>query len=386
MVAKITLGKSIRGILNYNETKVQQEQAQVLLASGFATDIDQLNLNQKIDRFRKLHQQRPDVKTNAAHITLNFDKSDQLDAQKLQQIAQTYMEQIGFGDQPYIVYQHHDAHHPHLHIATTLIQKNTDRIYTHRIGELVSEPARKRIEIQFGLIKAQGRKQNYTLGIKPAVYGKRPTKQQLSSIIVGVKENYAFTSLAEFNAVLRQFNVQADRGNEDTKMFEKKGLLYSILDENGNPVGVPIKASRFHSQPTLEKLEKRFLAGIEERKPLRENLKRRIESVLQKYEGLKKETLVNQLGKQQIGVAFRQNETGLIYGVTFIDHRQRAVFNGSDLGKAFSARAITEKLSLSDELKTYLKAARPIGLSMETEQEKSNRLQQRNKKSQAKNV
>jgi hypothetical protein len=386
MVAKITLGKSIRGILNYNETKVQQGEAQVLLASGFAIDIDQLNLNQKIGRFRKLHRQRPDVKTNAAHITLNFDKSDQLDAQKLQQIAQTYMEQIGFGDQAYIVYQHHDAHHPHIHIATTLIKKNTDRLYTHRIGELVSEPARKRIELQFGLVEAEGRKQYQELGIKPAVYGKRPTKQQLSSIIVGVKENYAFTSLAEFNAVLRQFNVQADRGNEDTKMFEKKGLLYSILDENGNPVGVPIKASSFYSQPTLKKLEQRFLAGIEERKPLKENLKRRIEGVLQKYEGLTRNTLTNELGKQQIGIAFRQNEKGFTYGVTFIDHKQKVVFNGSDLGKAFSARTITEKLSHNEELKTYLKAAKPRQLATEMGQEKSNSLQQRNKKLQTKNV
>ena len=38
-----------------------------------------------------------------------------------------------------------------------------------------------------------------------------------------------------------------------------------------------------------------------------------------------------------IGVVFRQNDAGRIYGATFIDHAAKAVFNGSRLGKEFSA-------------------------------------------------
>ena len=44
-----------------------------------------------------------------------------------------------------------------------------------------------------------------------------------------------------------------------------------------------------------------------------------------------------ELMRQGIGVVFRQNETGRIYGATFIDHAAKAVFNGSRLGKEFSA-------------------------------------------------
>ncbi|TKC04317.1 relaxase/mobilization nuclease domain-containing protein [Pedobacter frigoris] len=359
MVAKIKFGKSMRGILIYNETKVEKGEANIILASGFAMDIDKLNLNQKIQRFKNLTDLNPTVKTNAMHISLNFDATDKLDLQKVQQIAQTYMEQIGFGEQPFIAYQHLDAAHPHIHIATTVMQKDGKRKYTHNLGRLVSEPARKAIEIEFDLIKAEGRKQNNTLAIKPAVYGKQPTKQTINSILLSVRGNYAFTSLAEFNAILGQFNIRADRGNEETAMFEKKGLLYSILDEKQNPIGVPIKASNFYSQPTLKNLEKDFQAGMEKRRPMKENLKKRIDWVLQKYNTVSRNTLVNELAKQHIGLVLRQNEKGIVYGLTFVDHKLKAVFNGSDLGKEYSAKAVTQKFAVQDQIRTYLKANTP---------------------------
>ena len=43
------------------------------------------------------------------------------------------------------------------------------------------------------------------------------------------------------------------------------------------------------------------------------------------------------LAKQGVGVVFRENEDGRIYGVTFIDHGIREAFNGSRLGREYSA-------------------------------------------------
>jgi 1,4-alpha-glucan branching enzyme len=39
----------------------------------------------------------------------------------------------------------------------------------------------------------------------------------------------------------------------------------------------------------------------------------------------------------------RQNKEGIIFGITFIDHQTKCVFNGSDLGKQYSAAAILER-------------------------------------------
>lgn len=368
MVAKIISGKSIRGMLRYNEDKVTEKEARIILSSGFATDITALGLAQKLQRFGTRTMLNPRVRTNALHITLNFDAQDKLDDTKLQQIAMDYMERIGFGEQPYLVYRHTDAAHAHVHIATTNIKADGERIDIHGIGRTLSETARKEIEEEYRLIQAQGRQASNALGIKPAdiekaVYGKHLTKRAITNIVNAVIRTYRFSSLAEMNAVLKQFNVMADRGAESTAMYQKNGLLYSIINENGEQVGVPIKASIIYGKPTLVNLQKKFVQGKEKRRPYREPLKEAIEKVFQKYTAISKATFIAELAKENIHVAFRTNEQGLTYGVTFVDNRNKTVFNGSDLGKAYSAKATTERFGTTDKLiqpekKTYLKTPR----------------------------
>ena len=62
------------------------------------------------------------------HISLNFDASDKLSQNELKEIADKYVKEIGFGEQPYLVYQHHDSGHPHIHIVTTNIRNDGSRI------------------------------------------------------------------------------------------------------------------------------------------------------------------------------------------------------------------------------------------------------------------
>jgi len=149
MVTRIISGQSIRGLLNYNENKVAERQATLILASRFGTDINQLDFKSKLSRFENLTMLNDRVKTNALHIMLNFDRDDQVDTAAFQQIANSYMERIGFGDQPYLVYQHKDVSHPHVHIVTTNIQPNGKRIDIHGIGRTLSEAARKELEVEF---------------------------------------------------------------------------------------------------------------------------------------------------------------------------------------------------------------------------------------------
>jgi hypothetical protein len=365
MVAKIISGKSIRGILHYNENKVAVKEAKLILASGFATAVNEMSIGQKLHRFEHLTMLNGKVKTNAIHITLNFDAQDQLNDELLQRIIGDYMNKIGFGDQPYLAYKHQDAAHPHVHIATTNIKADGKRIDIHGIGRTLSESARKAIEKDFKLIQAEGRKQSNGLGIKAAdfekaIYGKAPTKRTITNIVNAVINNYQFTSLAEMNAVLKQFNVLADPGRENTMMFQKKGLLYSIINEKGEQVGVPIKASMIYSKPTLSNLEKKFDQNLKKRKAFKEPLKQVIENVFKQYTSLSKSTFIAELAKRKISVTFRTNQQGFTYGITFVDNNNKTVFNGSDLGKAYSSKAIVDRLGTNDQLlkpeqKTYLK-------------------------------
>jgi hypothetical protein len=354
MVARFVNGKNIRGMLHYNENKVAAGEARLLLASGFAGDIDRFSQEQKLQRFEHLTILNTRVKTNAVHITLNFDEQDKLSNEQLQQITMSYMARIGFGDQPYLVYKHNDAAHTHVHIATINIKPDGNRIDTHGIGWKLSEPARMELEKEFGLVEAKGRKNSNTLNIKSAniekaIYGKTPTKQAITNIVNAVIDTYKFTSLAEFNAILKQFNVIADCGDENTLMREKGGLIYSLIDKKGEQIGIPIKASAIYNKPTLANLQAAFDKNIEKRKQYRETLKEVIERVFKQYSAITKNTLLAELQKQNINVAFRTNDQGYTYGITYIDNQNKTAFNGSDLGKAYSAKAILSRFSATDK-------------------------------------
>lgn len=349
MVAKVITGKTIRGVLSYNENKVKEGTAACIKAEGFPVGVDVLSFNGKLQTFLDYQLLNSKVKTNAVHISLNFDKSDRLDQSKLEAIADTYLNRIGFGSQPYLVYQHFDAAHPHIHLVTTNVKVDGSRIDLHNIGKDRSEVARREIEIEFGLTKAQGRKQQNEI-LKPAdltraIYGKSETKRTISNIVNAAVRSYKFTSLHELNAVLKQFNVIADQGKEGTIKRDKKGLTYSLLDKNGQMVGVPIKASSIYGRPTMQ-----FLAGQFELNQIRKDPhKERVRNIIDGFEaqpGKQFHDFVNYMMKNEVYPVIRQNEDGRIYGLTFIDNTTKCVFNGSALGKAYSANGIQDRFQI----------------------------------------
>lgn len=348
MIAKIVHGKNIRVILSYNEIKVKNGEAELLLAAGYLQDHDRLSFAAKLERFQKLTRQNERTRTNAMHIILGFSAKDRLDNDLLQSIALQYMEGIGFGNQPFLLYRHYDTHHPHLHIATVNIAPGGQRIETHNIGRNQSNATRRLLEISYDLVRAEDQAAEddilQPVRLEKVKHGKAGAKTAIGGIVSEVIDTYKFTSLPEFNAVLRQFNVMAYRGAENTLMYQKGGLVYCIVDETGEPQSIPLKASSFFFAPTLKNLEKRFEPNNKERKPLGLRLKHQLDKALQKAGSVQQ--LRDMLQRQGIRVLLRKNATGQVHGVTFIDNATRCVFNGSDLGKPYAAKAFIEKLEL----------------------------------------
>jgi len=355
MVAIIKTGNSIHNIFNYNENKVKQGVAVCIGEGNYPVDVDKMNLSMKLNRLLKQVALNDNVKRNSVHISLNFDPSEtaSLSKEKLMNIANTYMEQIGFGQQPYLVYQHHDSGHPHIHIVSIKIREDGSRIDTQNIGRNQSETARKAIEKSFGLVVAEGRqkKPKYELQpIRKLRYGKTETKKAIANVLTGVLNSYRYSSLPELNAVLQQYNVYADRGNENSRIFQQHGLVYRILDENGKSIGVPIKASDFYNKPTLKFLEEKFVANKTSQLSHRNRVKNAIDlALLGKKKSLPE--LLKVLKKEGINIVLRKNNEGIIYGITYVDHSTKCVFNGSTLGKQYSAKAIQERCGLSPVIK-----------------------------------
>lgn len=342
MVAKITFPKRLEAALNYNENKVAQQKASILHASGFLKEASQMNFYEKLGGFERLNELNERATTKTIHISLNFDPSEKLSNQKLIDIANTYMERIGFGEQPFLVYSHGDAGHPHIHIVSNTIREDGSRINTHNIGRNSSEKARKEIEQAFALVKAQKGMREVNPTIKPidpekAVYGKSETKRAISNVVTAVFNQYKFASLPEYNAILRQFGVMADRGKEDGRIYNNEGLLYRLLDEQGNKIGVPIKASTITCRPTLKNLVAKF-ENKEAKEPFKEHTRVAIDKQLREAQSIQE--LIALLAKQNVYTVLRQNANGQLYGITFVDNKSKCVFNGSDLGKGYSATGL----------------------------------------------
>ncbi|MGN6210971.1 relaxase/mobilization nuclease domain-containing protein [Parafilimonas sp.] len=340
MVAKITTPKRLVAALNYNEHKVSQNKAECLYAGNFLKVAKDMNFYQKMEGFERLNVLNERAQTKTLHISLNFDPSEKLSADKLVNIANSYMDKIGFGEQPFLIYKHNDAGHPHVHIVTTTIRDDGSRINTHNIGRNQSEKARKEIEREFKLIYAENQKQFLKQKIQPVnaekiIYGKVETKRAIANVVNAVLHTYKYASLPEFNAILKQYNVIADRGKEESRIYKNHGLVYRVLDKEGQKIGVPVKASSVNSQPTLNKLEKLFIANKDKKESLKQHTKSLLNQALSKKPAALNE-LISLLESKKIATVLRQNAAGRIYGITFVDNQNKVVFNGSDLGRQYS--------------------------------------------------
>ena len=170
MVARFpTPRKNVRRVVYYSENKVKQGTAEYICAVNFHKEIEEMTADEKVEFFLQRNLLRPSCKANTPHIVLGFHPSERLSKEKFAEIAQDFMERIGFGEQPFLVYYHTDTQSPHLHIVTTLIRADGSRINPHNIGKEKCLPACQVLEEKYHLIKAKGRRTKADQAAAPVV-------------------------------------------------------------------------------------------------------------------------------------------------------------------------------------------------------------------------
>lgn len=355
----------MRGALEYNEKKVKEGDAQLIVASGFSTDIDHLSFSEKLRRFDQLTSRRPDIRANTLHIFLSFPPEEKPSPEELALIARDYMDKIGFGEQPFLVYQHTDTANSHIHIVTTNVQADGNNISLFQIGKRRSEPARKAIEQEYKLIPAESRKKGVGyvragIELSPFEYGTPEAKAKISSIVREITGLYKYTSLEELNAILRLSNIVCDPGPPGSRMNQNRGLVYCALDKNGNKIGIPIKASDIYTggvkpHPTLDILERKFEQNKIRKMGSQKFVVKKVADAC-KY-GSSPDRFMKIVTDRNIKIVADHDTNGQIKAIQFIDHAQRAVFTHAELG--FSLSDILQKLT-NDPAKMQDKIKRQI--------------------------
>jgi hypothetical protein len=340
--------------LRYNELKVTEGKAECIGAENFLKNADRLSMQDKIDRFEQRSSLNEMVIKNCVHISLSFGKSETLDNERMDMIGDRYMERMDFGNQPYIIYRHYDAGHPHLHIVASSIQADGSKIHLQPSDLRESIAICKELESEFSL-QPNRRSTSEDLSIfqvehaHKVVYGEPDLKRSVSDVLNTVVDHYQYTSMDEFNAILREYNVVANAGSEHSRLQKVGGLYYHVLDESGDRIGVPLKASEFLLKPTLNRLEEHFSLSQSQRESSRE----RLHTVLDwsfagqapDWSGWR-----NDLEREGVSVVISKSNADSAEHLYFIDHRTKSAFSAESLGRSYTLDAIRERCRPEERL------------------------------------
>lgn len=338
MIAKIGRSGNLYGALAYNQLKVEHENGQILFTNRIIeTANGHYSVAQLAQSFAPYLIANRNTEKHTLHISLNPDSNDKVSDEKYREIAEEYMREMGYGEQPFVVFKHTDIDRSHIHIVSVCVDEQGKKI-SDKFEKMRSMHVCRELERKHGLILATDKEQKQNDKIfRPVDYKTGDVKSQIASVVRHLPNYYQYQTLSEYNALLSLFNITTEKVQGELHGKMQQGLLYIPLKRTGARAGHPFKASLFGKNAGLPALELHFAKCKTDLKD--SPTKRTLQSVV--TVALKSTTdelgFKKQLAEQGINVVVRRNDTGRIYGMTFIDHNSKAVWNGSRLSKELSA-------------------------------------------------
>ena len=341
MITRISSGRSPVGAVYYNEQKVGKGEAERLAIrnfEGIRLPAQSLTAKMVADKLEDRADLNERIKLPTFHVSLAMAKGEQVAPHDLVAIADEYMRGMGYARQPYAVYQHHDTEHPHVHIVSVRVDE-TGRKIPDSFEREKSNALRQQIEKQFGLTIAEEAALRPLRELKPVVYGTDDLKSGISTVVQGVLKDFTFSTFSQYNQLLKIYNVQA---TEVVREGKTTGLKYTVIGPDGTQAGAAMKSSSLIGRPTRDTVERRINAGKKIKGDRVGNVRRVAEMIRTQSTGW--DDFQQRLSKVGIEVLPHPGKDRNLFGISFIDTKQRAIYTGSELGKAFTAGS----------LKTYL--------------------------------
>ena len=340
MIAKISATENLGGALGYNFKKVQHNEASVLCVNELREGFDGTYRIDKVLRdMQALIPEKCRTKKTVFHCSLNPHPDEKLSDEQLTQIAKEYMEALGYGKQPYIVFKHSDIAREHIHIVSLRVNRKGQKIndkFEKRRSKQISDA----LERKYNLIPSE-KEVTETPKLDTT---KGNIKEQISSITRSVLKHYKFCSLGEYNAVLRRYNLAVEEVKTEFRGKRYDGLVYVPTDDKSNKAGTPIHASDIGRGVGYTAVQNRIQKSKQSIKPLIPAVSEKVLHVM-RTSPQTEEALRQRLEEQGLRTVIRKNESGRIYGITFIDDKEGVALNGSRLGKGYAANVFNTYFS-----------------------------------------
>ena len=336
MIAKISATENLGGALGYNFKKVEKGEANILLAAElYQSKEGRYTMEDVLADMEALIPKNCRTKKTVFHCSLNPHPDEKLSDEQLTQIAKEYMEALGYGNQPYIVFKHNDIAREHIHIVSLRIdgegKKINDKFEKRRSKQVTDTLERKYDLIPSSKVADKAVEETPKIDIT-----RGNIKEQVASVVRTVLKHYRFCSLGELNAILSAYNLAVEEVKTEFRGKKYDGLVYVPTDDKGNKAGTPIHASDIGRGVGYTAVQNRMQKSKQNVKLLIPTVRNKVLQTMCTSPNTEKE-LRQRLEEQGLRVVIRKNESGRIYGITFIDDEQGVALNGSRLGKGYAA-------------------------------------------------
>ena len=336
MITKISATENLGGALGYNFKKVEKEEASILLAQGLYQNKEETyTIAEVFADMQALIPEKYRTKKMVFHCSLNPHPDDKISDEQLVQVAKEYMEALGYGKQPYIVFKHNDIAREHIHIVSLRIDGEGKKI-NDKFEKRRSKKITDTLERKYNLIPSSKVSDKEEVETPKVDISKGNIKEQVASALRMVLKHYKFCSLGELNAILSRYHLAVEEVKTEFRGKKYDGLVYVPTDDKGGKVSTPIHASDIGRGVGYTAVQNRMQKSKQAIKPLVPTIRGKVLQTMRTSPKTEKE-LRQRLEEQGLRVVIRKNESGRIYGITFIDDKAGIALNGSRLGKGYAA-------------------------------------------------
>ncbi|KFF01317.1 mobilization protein [Chryseobacterium formosense] len=315
MIVKImdAAGHDFPGV-NYNDKKIEKGKGKLMLLKNFPSFINEDSDKQQVrDYLKAISYGNKKVQKPQFHTTIST-KFTENSKEELTKIAEDFMDELGYGKQPFIVVFHNDTENNHIHIVTTRVDKLTG----------------KKIDDSYEKLKAQKALGN-TL---EKLYG-ISSEEELKKLL-----NYKISCLHQLETLLDRNGFKLSKNVNDEEFFKilKNGVVQKIFSggqlvfknkKNGSrarqltAIFSKYKTNYSNKVFKVEDFRKQEAMLPEEKK--KDNWIPKIEFVSEIQKKLK-----DVFG---VDLVFHHKDKNQPFGYTVIDHKTGAVYKGSEIMK-----------------------------------------------------
>lgn len=343
MIVKIlgSASSNFHGV-QYNDKKVEKGTSELMLMKNFPSFINEKSSQEAVRNYLKSISKNEKVKKPQFHAVIST-KFQQHSKEELTKVAEDFMQEMGYGNQPFIVVFHNDTENNHVHIVSTRVNKSTG----------------KKLNDSYEKLKAQ----KAMINIKERIYDKS-NEEIINNLL-----NYKMSSLKQLEILMERngFKLVKNKNDENALDILKNGVREKTI--NGNQLifnnvkndnrakqikAILNKYKEVYSNKVFKVEDRRHLEKMLPEEKQKENWKPKIE-----FESELQKKLREVFG---IDVVFHHKDELHPFGYTLIDHKTGTIYKGSEILKMknlfeFTSEVMDKKMfeslkdyNLSDEI------------------------------------